>query len=96
METCTHFWNLLTRPQYQPMLLITQQRYTVSLLKTMHAQTLLQTITRPQPYSECGMCYPKYDHRVPCQIKDESEARVFYISLVENRLKVTAHVLTST
>jgi hypothetical protein len=28
-------------------------------------------------------------------IKDESEARVFYISLVENRLKVTAHVLTS-
>jgi hypothetical protein len=40
------------------MLLITQQRYTVSLIKD-HAKTLLQTITR----------YPKHEQRVFHQIQ---------------------------
>jgi hypothetical protein len=31
----------------------TQQRYTITNIKD-HAQTLLQTITRPQLYSECA------------------------------------------
>ena len=64
METCTHFWNLFST-----------EGYTVS-----RAQTLLQTITRTQLYSECGMYYLKHEQASSAlaDIKDESAAPVFY------------------
>ena len=55
METCTHFLNLFTRPQYQPIIILrphrllkafnycTQQLYTVSLLMTMHKHYFKQS-----------------------------------------------------
>ena len=53
----------------------------VSLLKTMHMQTLLQTITRPvQLYSECAVCtIQNTSSSALSDIKNESAARVFYI-----------------
>jgi hypothetical protein len=63
------------------MLLITQQRYTITNIKD-HAQTLLQTITRPQLYSECASAVQVSKTQAASVLsdsKDESAARVFYI-----------------